>query len=459
MLSILGSGRPESGAEKEPSEVPNEHAERAVEYVRGLQRDGRLLVRHLARRADRTLSPAGLTGAPASSALSGRLLADPVVLATEPSEVAALASHVDTLSRCAAPATATTIRLTGAYLRVAEENGEPPPAVRRQVKALRWWMKGIIVVAVLTSVAAVLLLAHVDDGRRTLQQLHQRQTALSEIYAQIPKLPDDAWTIDGKRPAPDQITAAGQGILGLPRCPSPDEGRRATYTWLRPLTPEASALCERLNDLLIQQQLVFARLAAWNCRSARLLPSSWFAKADPCALTKESVPPEVDPRAWQATEIRVAASMSLLTGFILPLLLSCVGGCAYALRRLDQHLRDWTLEERDGLHAGLRVLLATMLGGLLGVVWSGDEPVHLAGFALSLAAAAFFVGFALEVVFSVIESMINGVAGKLGTTPAPVVIMAPSASPARVGEASPEEGAPQPRAAAGPARAAISGGG
>src|SRR5574337_626309 len=116
MLSILGSGCSGSQAEIESSEVTNEHARRALEYVRGLQQDGRLLVRHLARRADRTLSPAGLTGAPASSALSSRLLADPVALAAEPSEVAALADQVDALSRCAAPATATTIRLTGAYL-------------------------------------------------------------------------------------------------------------------------------------------------------------------------------------------------------------------------------------------------------------------------------------------------------------------------------------------------------
>jgi hypothetical protein len=44
------------------------------------------------------------------------------------------------------------------------------------------------------------------------------------------------------------------------------------------------------------------------------------------------------------------------------------------------------------------------------MVWSGDEQVRVGGLALSLAAAAFFVGFALEVVFSVIEAMINGVA-------------------------------------------------
>jgi hypothetical protein len=81
---------------------------------------------------------------------------------------------------------------------------------------------------------------------------------------------------------------------------------------------------------------------------------------------------------------------------------------------------------RDGWHAVLRVLLATMLGGLLGVVWSGDAPVQLGGFALTLAAAAFFVGFALEAVFTVIEAMVEGVAGRLRTPPsAPLPLAAP----------------------------------
>lgn len=137
------------------------------------------------------------------------------------------------------------------------------------------------------------------------------------------------------------------------------------------------------------------------------------------------LPDTVRPEWWQRTEVRAAASISVLTGFVLPLLLGCVGGCAYALRRLDQKLSDWTLEVRDGSHSLLRVLLATMLGGLLGVVWSGDQPVQLGGFALTLAAAAFFVGFALEVVFTVIEAMVDGVAGKLRAPAPPPPLVVP----------------------------------
>ena len=57
------------------------------------------------------------------------------------------------------------------------------------------------------------------------------------------------------------------------------------------------------------------------------------------------------------------------------------------------------------------LLLAAMVGGLVGVVFTADGPVQFQGFNLSLAALAFFIGFAIEIVFTVIEAMVEGVAG------------------------------------------------
>jgi hypothetical protein len=45
-----------------------------------------------------------------------------------------------------------------------------------------------------------------------------------------------------------------------------------------------------------------------------------------------------------------------------------------------------------------RIVLGSILGSLLGVVWTNGEPIHLEGVNLSLAALAFFVGFMLETV-------------------------------------------------------------
>lgn len=88
-----------------------------------------------------------------------------------------------------------------------------------------------------------------------------------------------------------------------------------------------------------------------------------------------------------------------------------------------------------------------MLGGLLGVVFTGDGKVELGGYTLSLAAAAFFVGYSLEVVFSLIETMVDGVAGKLRAAPLPPV-QAPMVQmkrpPAPNGQGPIPPGPPQP---------------
>jgi hypothetical protein len=54
----------------------------------------------------------------------------------------------------------------------------------------------------------------------------------------------------------------------------------------------------------------------------------------------------------------------------------------------------------------LRILLGTILGGLVGVIWTNGQPIQLEGITLSLAALAFFVGFSVEVVFQVMDSIV-----------------------------------------------------
>jgi hypothetical protein len=395
-----------------------------ITYVRDLQRDGRLLLRFVARRTDRPLGSAALLGPtePAGVAAAPHVLLDePAAIAADHRRLEALAACVDQLSQRAGPATVATIRLTSAFLRVAPEGGEPPEEVIARGRKLRRMMSLIIGIAVLATIASVLLLAHVDDGRRAMQQLQEVRRDLATTNAELAKLPEGAWVGPGLAAAPPANGAAAPPRPFLPWCEPEEAGGR------QPAHGEAGArakaLCSQLYEAALREALVFQRISAWNCRTHAVLSFGGLAdrlagvEPVPCGALPEAArkPMNSDGSDWRRTEIRTAGAISVLTGFVLPLLLGCVGGCAYALRRLDQKLSDWTLEVKDGSHSLLRVLLATMLGGLLGVVWSGEQPVQLGGFALTLAAAAFFVGFALEVVFSVIEAMVDGVAGKLRT--------------------------------------------
>jgi hypothetical protein len=396
----------------------------ATDYIRGLQRDGRLLLRFAARRPDRPIGPAVPTALTATGdhvAAWSVLTADPAEVVHDQTKLATLVACVDDLSRRAAPASVATIRLSSAYLRIPLEDNEPPPAVATRAATLRRIMEWITLIAVLATGVGVLLLAHVDDGRRAVQQLQEVRRELTTTYGELAKLPAGAWTTVE---APSRDGEPRPTALFPTFCPGDDNERRP-LPGRHPSSAESSgaqaaALCGQWSQASLREELTFLRLAAWNHRTHILVLGGvfdaicrWIHGRSACSTLPAASDDDKMPRHWERTEIRTAGAISVLTGFVLPLLLGCVGGCAYALRRLDQKLSDWTLEFHDGSHAMLRILLATMLGGLLGVLWTGNELVQMGGFTLSLAAAAFFVGFSLEVVFTVIEAMVDGVAGKL----------------------------------------------
>jgi hypothetical protein len=89
------------------------------------------------------------------------------------------------------------------------------------------------------------------------------------------------------------------------------------------------------------------------------------------------------------------------------MLLGLLGAFTYVYRDIDRRVRTATLLPGDGAHGTLRILLGTMLGGLLGVIWTNGQPIQLEGVTLSLAALAFFVGFSVEVVFQVMAAIVS----------------------------------------------------
>lgn len=209
--------------------------------------------------------------------------------------------------------------------------------------------------------------------------------------------------------------------------------------WREPVTAKAAAICGRYDDVRVRMALLYVGLADWNCRSHQMFAPMfammsapyalaehlWGARpsSDPepaCGAPSGPLPPEVGLQTWRSHETTVSLTSSVVSGFLLPLFLGSLGGCAYAMRRIDQKLSSWTLEPQDGRHALVRVALAAVLGGLLGVVWTSGEPLALGGFSLSLAAAAFFIGFAVEPVFRMIETTVIDTLIKKagGTTPA-----------------------------------------
>jgi hypothetical protein len=376
-------------------------------YVRRLQRDGRLLLRHISGRGDRAVPPGALEA----------LFEDTAAVAGNPKRIEALATWVDALSRAAAPATAATIRLTRAYLRGTtpdprgtkpDDDDEIGAATMGRGRQLRLTMLALAVTAFALVLVALALLAHVDDGRRAQQQLQSARAELRGAYEELARMPPSAWVPE----------AAGGEAAQQELVPLCGDARRKPAN-----TPEglrANGLCNLATEAGIRLEMAQHLVERWNCRHQT--PWRWvFFRCPevPQPPPSEAAAPSKLAWDWNRTEIRADPAIATLKGFVLPLLMGFLGGAAYVLRRFGHKLSESTLEPQDGWHAVLRVLLASMLGGLLGAVWSGNEALTVGGVDLSLAAAAFFVGFALEAVFSLIEAMVASVSGRIRGEEAP----------------------------------------
>jgi hypothetical protein len=141
---------------------------------------------------------------------------------------------------------------------------------------------------------AVMLLVHVDRGRREIQQLAQVQEEHRLIISSMDQRHD-----------PGQIVDCMKDLSA----PQP-QWNLAYEPW-----------CERLRDALQRMDIARRGLGAWNIVSYRLvdvLPIRWLGEWQP-------LPSGLSQARWDASELRASAVMAGLTGFVLPMLLGLLG--------------------------------------------------------------------------------------------------------------------------------------
>jgi hypothetical protein len=142
-------------------------------------------------------------------------------------------------------------------------------------------------------------------------------------------------------------------------------------------------------------------------RLAYVSPITWLTPREP------GRPTGLSEEEWESSEVRTLILLAALTGFVMPMLLGLLGACVYVVREIDQQIQASTLEARESIHGSLRMLLGATLGGLLGVMWTADQPVRLEGVSLTLGALAFFVGFSVEIVFRLVDTLVRAVADRI----------------------------------------------
>jgi len=313
------------------------------------------------------------------------------LLTTPPEEIAGnaallqnLYSSLAVLTELAAPATVSSIYLTSAFLR-DRMMSNVPAEVQAMARRLRHWAVATVTVVSFCFLIAIMLLLHVDRSRRDIVQLKRVSGEYQLVNTAIDQVHDPNLRADCLKSLP--LSEVG-------------DGRPDTGTW---------SLCDRLLTAQRQLEILRTELRRSNIASDRLsflLPRRWLVPG-------EILPVGLSKAQWEASELRASAFTADLTGFVLPMLLGLLGAFTYVYRDIDRRVRTSTLQPGDGAHGTLRMLLGTILGGLLGVIWTNSQPIEFEGVALSLAALAFFVGYSVEVVFQIMEILVIKVVGQL----------------------------------------------
>jgi hypothetical protein len=164
--------------------------------------------------------------------------------------------------------------------------------------------------------------------------------------------------------------------------------------------PQHYQLCDRLKAARERRDVAASELATWIDTTMsypmRLLPG----------MTPRNPAMHVNYTSEQVA----AAFLNALSVYYIPLLFGVVGGTIYAVRRFNRKILDSELHPRDWRHALLRIFMAFLLGGCIGLFFS-PEGTKVNGpsgeIALSIAALAFLAGYSVEVVFRFFDALIE----------------------------------------------------
>ena len=225
---------------------------------------------------------------------------------------------------------------------------------------------------------------------------------------------------NARKPGTDGVNV--QAAKPQPECPRD-----------RDTTTDTRGLCYRLNDILIRKETTNKNLEMWlgiatfwNWTDwASRWPFAWFVhKTVPVTEASDR------PGIWQADarrkeiELQGVALMAVLGNYVMPVLYGLLGSFAFVLRRYHRRLALDLLSPRDLRTNNVRLLLGTLIGGCIGLVYSGSGQAQATGtlalaVTLSTSAIAFLAGYGVDGVFKVLDALIAQVFRVNGTENAP----------------------------------------
>jgi hypothetical protein len=311
--------------------------------------------------------------------------------------------------------------------------------MRRQARTSRVAIGALVLAGVLSVLLAVAVSVHAMPGKTVLDQVRVTAAALAAIDQEIAAA--DRAALEGFTPRPGVWMAILPPLCErmslLPGLSGEPERLLRGFEG-----PDHWLLCARRQDAAFRHDVAKSELATWIDATTGVT-----SEERPSATPGEKAElVRIESWTWiswlpglSVRDIRQHTSytseqvgwalLSALGIYYLPVIFGVLGGAVYAVRRLNQKIMSSELHPRDWRHALLRIFMAFLPGGCIGLFFQPegtkvDAPVG--EISLSIAALSFLAGYSVEVVFRFFDlaitqalRVVNAIApAGVGTPPA-----------------------------------------
>lgn len=346
------------------------------------------------------------------------------------SDAAFLMRARDMLNSRAAPATGATIAFTALVaghsrndksgesalpvpaLRAYPQFSQPAHALSRNVQHTLKCLLAALLIALLVSGYTAwgkIMLDHVDAVRQDGTAIQNQINAVGDSTALL-------------RPSQH----GGNGPEAVPAPPPPanptnaQAGGAPDRTAARANDPcDASArvtldVCARKQEIAQRDAVISNLLAIWEFHL-------WSSSVPETAAPDAAPPPNAagataanahrNSAAHMHIELLAVAVMTVLGNYVAPIVYGLLGAMAFVLRRHADRLASQVLSQHDLRDNHIRLALGIVIGGCIGLVYSGSSASQTTGLlgavaSLSTAAIAFIAGYGVEGAFKALDTAI-----------------------------------------------------
>lgn len=108
-------------------------------------------------------------------------------------------------------------------------------------------------------------------------------------------------------------------------------------------------------------------------------------------------------RAVEERQEQASTRLKMLTICVLPALLGMLGACTYVVRNISDEVRDSTFTSTSALRYFLRVVLGSIVGIIVTVLWTKGTTENITATGLSATGLSFVAGYAIEPLFATLD--------------------------------------------------------